>query len=385
MKIFFHNFIQSSTVRGGLNSSLPMLLSMYLFYFMLPEQIKELGQAESDALMLIITIVGLLNNNNLGLSQYTTWAVVNKCISYQNLLYLLLILVGFSFFAFWIMVANFDTSFLIFILMIPAVAVSTLIRAVFESFSDFFQSFFIKLLLNSVLCIVMAKFWNNDLVLFLLFFLLNIITFWFLKAAEKKIIKIKLPIEAQFDWSSYGSFFLMFMVGLFYFYFDRFYLAKFYPEEDFSSFVVSFEQIIKLALPLNLILVYIFPIIAKKEISFSECKNDIFVASLCWITYTIVASLAYLSFTSDDISYPLVVSSLLSVGIFLLLQRLIALRLRNFILVLVVIIIPNALSGLVILSTYVNIYDYIIMKSLLFAASVALAFYIQFHLERNFV
>ena len=40
------------------------------------------------------------------------------------------------------MVANFDTSFLIFILMIPAVAVSTLIRAVFESFSDFFQSFF---------------------------------------------------------------------------------------------------------------------------------------------------------------------------------------------------------------------------------------------------
>ena len=108
-----------------------------------------------------------------------------------------------------------------------------------------------------------------------------------------------------------------------------------------------------------------------------------FVASLCWITYTIVASLAYLSFTSDDISYPLVVSSLLSVGVFLLLQRLIALRLRNFILVLVVIIIPNALSGLVILSTYVNIYDYIIMISLLFAASVALAFYIQFHLERK--
>ena len=98
----------------------------------------------------------------------------------------------------------------------------------------------------------MAKFWNNDLVLFLLFFLLNIITFWFLKAAEKKIIKIKLPIEAQFDWSSYGSFFLMFMVGLFYFYFDRFYLAKFYPEEDFSSFVVSFETNYKTSIAFEL-------------------------------------------------------------------------------------------------------------------------------------
>ena len=378
MKVFFYKIMHSSVVVGGVNSFLPMLLSFYLFYFILPQVVVSLSSDQAQSLLLFVTIVTLLNNNNLGLSPYITWGVVNRNLGQTTLFYVLVFLIILALVTSLTMSVYYGMPLAVVSLIIPAIAASTVIRGIYEGFSKFFQSFFIKLMLNSLLCIVCAEYWGSDLKLIPFFIILNLFTILFGLSAYKRIRSIDLQRTSPFDWRSYGSFFLMFLVGLFYFYSDRLYILNYLPSHDFSKFVIEFEQIIKLALPLNLALVFIFPVLSKKGCKFSENKSEILVFLIFWILYLVSAPFFYLSLTDGEGSYLLVITTLFSVGVFMLLQRVVSLWFRNFSMILILIVIPNALFGIVLVNFYINIYCYIILKSLLFMLTVGLAFLVDF-------
>jgi len=371
--------MDSSVIKGGINSLVPMLMSFYLFYFMLPGAVLELGPEQAQLLMLFITIITLLNNNNLGLGPYITWGVVNRRVGKSTLISILVVLVILALITSLTVSSRYGIPLIVVSLIVPAITVSTVVRGVYEGFSDFFTSYFIKLMLNSLLCIVCAKYWESgtNLILLAFFIFLNLFVIGFLFSSFKRIKYLDYKSTLQFDWDSYGPFFLMFLVGLLYFYFDRLYILKYLPSFDFTIFVIEFEQIIKLALPLNLALVFIFPILSIKDFKASESLIEVLVFLGFWILYLLLAPFLYLFLMPGDVSYVLVIATLFSVGVFMLLQRIVSLRLHNFILILIGIVIPNALVGILLVNMYVNIYYYIILKSIFFIATVIIAFLID--------
>lgn len=383
MKESFKRLMSFSIIRGSLYSFLPMMASFYLFYFMLPKSIAVLDAEQAQFLMVFITIIALFNNNNLGFSPYITRGVAKGKIGQDTLCYLLAASVLFGASMSLILIIKYGLSLALTFLIIPAIAVSTIIRGVFEGQALFFQSFSIKLFLNSVVCIVFAHYWEDYIYLSLFLVALNGCVFIFGYFAYRQVKSLDLPLKEPFEWDVYGSFFLMFSVGLIYFYLDRFYILNYIPDFDFVKYTVEFEQIIKLALPLNLTLVFLFPLIAKEGIVIKSTKDELILCLGVWLVYLFVASFFYSWLVGSKSSNILVMSSLLSVGVFMLLQKAISLWFHRFLIIFIVVILPNAAIGMLLLHYYQNVHVYLIQKSLFFLVTVGIAFLINYQNSRG--
>lgn len=350
---------------------------------MLPKSISVLDAEQAQSLLVFITIITLFNNNNLGFSPYITRGVAKEKIGQDTLWYILAASVFFGASMSVILIIKSGLSLAFTLLIIPAIAASTIIRGVYEGQALFFQSFSIKLVLNSVVCIVFAQYWGEYIYLSLFLVGLNSCVFILGYFAYRKVKSLNLPLKDPFEWNVYGSFFLMFSVGLIYFYLDRFYILNYMPNFDFVKYTVEFEQIIKLALPLNLTLVFLFPLVAKEGITFKSTKAELIVCLGFWLVYLFLAPFVYSWLVGSKSSNILVMSSLLSVGIFMLLQKAISLWFHRFVLIFTVVILPNAAIGMLLLIYYQNVHVYLIQKSLFFLVTVALAFLINYQNSRG--
>jgi hypothetical protein len=117
--------------------------------------------------------------------------------------------------------------------------------------------------------------------------------------------------------------------------------------------------------------------LSKKGLKYSESLVEISIFVGFWLLYLVLAPFLYLFLIPGDISYGLVMVALFSVGIFMLLQRIVSLWLRNLTVIFICIVIPNAIIGIVLVNMYFNIYYYIILKSIFFVVTVGIAFLID--------
>jgi len=90
--------------------------------------------------------------------------------------------------------------------------------------------------------------------------------------------------------------------------------------------------------------------------------------------YLFVALFVYFWLVDSKSSNILVMSSLLSAGIFMLIKSAISLWFHIFVLIFTAVILPNEVIGMLLLKYYQNVHIYMIQKSLFFLVTVGLAF-----------
>lgn len=238
---------------------LPLLLSYLLFFYVLPFYLSDQILTQTSQLLLLISIIGLLNNNNFGFSQFITYQSVREQLSRRDigqiiclLALIALILIGVLF-----SMTQIQLSVPTLILLV-CVSLSCVPRAIFEASQSFFKSGMIKVIFNSALCLLVVFFWelavSQKILAFAYLFLLSIL----IRAIFSGELISKHNESNGIDWKIWFRFFTSFLLISIFIYFDRFIVLVIRPA-SFDAFVLLFEQIFRIALPLNIAFMFIFP------------------------------------------------------------------------------------------------------------------------------
>jgi hypothetical protein len=283
-------FFSFSIVRGVFAAALPVLVSAYLFFFLLPDLLTELSYQDSLQATLFISIVGLINNNTFGINQYLIFGLSRKRLPARYILYCCIGLLFATLLLIKTTSPLLDGGLSVFLwALFFIVSLSNIQRAIFESQSRFFLSLLCKLFFNGVLCIVITLSAENGWSLgaicvfyAILFCIFSILAFGFLQ-------NVSIVSSSPVSFRKYLGFFMVFLLIVSFFYSDRFFMLVL-EQESFSDHVVRFEQLIKLALPVNIGIMIIFPYLsAEKSLLNALLKREV-VAFFCFVVVYIFVS-----------------------------------------------------------------------------------------------
>jgi len=177
-----------------------------------------------------------------------------------------------------------------------------------------------------------------------------------------------------FNLNKYFGFLMQFFLIITFFYFDRFFIL-FYENYRFVDFTLQFEQLIKLALPINLGIMFLTPKISDHINSiYSVIRIELFYLFIFLVLYSLVSPYLYYFLGGiDNLNHPQIIISTMGIGAFLVSIWLAAILSKNNLLFFSVILIP-----ILIVSILINFYSLNVSLTLLCKGFSALIFVIIF-------
>ena len=167
---------------------------------------------------------------------------------------------------------------------------------------------------------------------------------------------------------------MQFFLVVTFFYFDRFFIL-FFDNYRFIDFTLQFEQLIKLALPINLGIMFLTPKISDDlNYAYTEIRTELLYFFIFLVLYSLASPYFYYFLGGyDNLNYTQIFISTIGIGTFLVSIWLAAIFSINNLLFFLVIFFP-----ILIISIFINLYSLNIPLSLLCKGFSALIFVIIF-------
>jgi hypothetical protein len=271
---------------------LPQGFTFLIYVFLLPFITVNLDESSAIQFALIVTAISFLNNGTFGGNQYLTFHTSRGELSSRKLLLPIAIGITTAVIILSLLLgeAN-DRTKGIFSLVCILIPFSNIARAIFEGQQRFFLSLSTKLIFNGLLisaisAILFLEIADSIFVCsYLVASIVIIIILWQFRENDRNTVS-----KAELGNKNKYPMFLMSFVLLFSFlYLDRI-TVFFMDKEQFAYDAILFEQLIKLSLPLNLLVMYVFP-----KVSAGERFKQIFYQ--LWFKWLLVVLASYLIFS----------------------------------------------------------------------------------------
>ena len=372
------SFLSSLVVlRGAVNAALPMLASVYLFYYLLPNMLLKVSAEQLLLMTVFVSIVGLVNNNTFGINQFLIYGLARKTLPVRYIYYssIFLVLATLSLTTFVTSLLDVE-SLLPFYFLLCLISLSNILRAIFESQSRFFWSLFCKISFNALACILIIVSYDREWSLILISALYVVVFGIYLVVALHKFNIIVISSNSL-SLQKYIGFFMVFLLVTSFFYFDRFVMLVLEPQK-FAGYVIQFEQLIKLALPVNLGIMFIFPSLsAESSLAEGLLKAD-FIAFFCLIlVYILISPYLYnalIDFAVSDNNFLRagdfdIYVSIASMATFLVCLQLAGVYSENNRLFFFLVLLPNIITAFVIAYLSITLTFGLLFKSIVLLVS----------------
>jgi hypothetical protein len=372
------SFLSSLAVlRGAVSAALPMVGSVYLFYYLLPNMLLKVSAEQLLLMTVFVSIVGLVNNNTFGLNQFLIYGLARKTLPIRYIYYSSIFLVLAT-----LLLTTFVTSLLEaesllpFYLLLCLISLSNILRAIFESQSRFFWSLLCKISFNALMCIVIVVSYDRGWSLILISALYVVVFGIYLVVALHKL-NITVISSNSLSLQKYIGFFMVFLLITIFFYFDRFVILVLEPQK-FAGYVMQFEQLIKLALPVNLGIMFIFPSLsAESSLAKGLLKAD-FIAFFCFIlVYILISPYIYnalIDFSVSDNNFLKagdfeIYVSIASIATFLVCLQITGIYSKNNGLFFFLVLLPNIITAFIIVFLSITLTFGLLFKSIVLLVS----------------
>ena len=253
-------------------------------------------------------------------------------------------------------------------------ALSNFLRAFAEARGNFFSSLSLKVIFNSLLAILLCFFYQKTVAIFLLCTLYFFILIYLVRKYFQDFLAIPFTNKDALNLNKYFGFLMQFFLVVTFFYFDRFFIL-FFDNYRFIDFTLQFEQLIKLALPINLGIMFLTPKISDDlNYAYTEIRTELLYFFIFLVLYSLASPYFYYFLGGyDNLNYTQIFISTIGIGTFLVSIWLAAIFSINNLLFFLVIFFP-----ILIISIFINLYSLNIPLSLLCKGFSALIFVIIF-------